>query len=130
MTECDDCGTDVAHVWRHRAFKTEGHRDISWVCPACHPELPTRLTVELESTDEATGATAEGASGGTTPELRSDGGLPGGTAAATAGTADATPTPTPTNSDPTRFACPICSGETVNGQGMYDCVNCGWTGPR
>lgn len=131
MTECDDCGTDVAHVWRHRAFETEGHRDLRWVCPTCHPELPTDLTVELEPTDEASGSAPEGASGGATPELRSDGGLPGGTAAATASVADATPTPTPgTTADPTRFTCPVCSGETVNGQGMYDCVECGWTGPR
>ena len=133
MTECDECGTDVAHVWRHRAFETEGHRDLRWVCPTCHPELPGDLTVEIEETDETaeTPTTAEGSSGGTAPEIRSDGGLPGGTAAATTTAADATPTPTlTTTSDPARFACPICSGETVNGQGMYDCAECGWTGPR
>jgi rubrerythrin len=26
--------------------------------------------------------------------------------------------------------CPICSGPTVNGQGLYSCTDCGWSGPR
>lgn len=120
MTECDDCGSDVAHVWRHREFETETKRTLRWVCPACHPELPAELTVEI---DERTAAET-GASGA--PELRSDGGRRGGAVAATTETATATPSIEST----ARFACPVCSGETVNGQGMYDCVECGWTGPR
>jgi hypothetical protein len=27
-------------------------------------------------------------------------------------------------------ACPDCTGYTVNGQGLYDCVDCDWTGLR
>jgi len=27
-------------------------------------------------------------------------------------------------------ACPDCAGYTVNGQGLYDCLDCDWTGLR
>lgn len=27
-------------------------------------------------------------------------------------------------------ACPECSGPTVDGQGPFDCVECGWSGTR
>jgi len=27
-----------------------------------------------------------------------------------------------------RFACPECAGATIDGQGIHDCVECGWSG--
>ncbi|RXK51753.1 hypothetical protein [Halorientalis pallida] len=27
-----------------------------------------------------------------------------------------------------QFACPTCGGETVNGQGVFGCLSCSWTG--
>ncbi|WP_247009830.1 hypothetical protein [Halorientalis litorea] len=115
MTECDDCGSDVAHVWRHREFESETKRTLHWVCPACHPDLPSELTVEVD----ASTAPEDGQTGA--PELRSDGGVVSTTNPAS---------PSPSIDTDGRFDCPICSGATVNGQGMYDCLDCGWTGPR
>ena len=31
---------------------------------------------------------------------------------------------------PGTAACPRCDGETVNGQGVLDCLECDWTGSR
>lgn len=28
------------------------------------------------------------------------------------------------------FGCPICAGPTIDGQGLYDCLDCEWTGVR
>ncbi|MFB6178801.1 MAG: hypothetical protein ABEI77_03640 [Halorientalis sp.] len=27
------------------------------------------------------------------------------------------------------FTCPDCAGSTVNGQGLFACVDCNWSGP-
>jgi hypothetical protein len=93
MTECDNCEDDVQHVWRHRVVR-EGftHRDVTWVCGDCHPDLPDAMT---------TAAPAEETADETETVIVTDGG---------------------------RFACPDCSGPTVDGQGLYNCVECGWTG--
>ncbi len=90
MTECDNCGCEVSHVWRHRAFGSETHRTIEWVCATCHPDLPDRLAREADTDGE--------------PVAVTDGGK-------------------------STFACPSCTGPTVNGQGLFSCVDCGWSGP-
>jgi hypothetical protein len=102
MTECDKCQGDVTHVWRHRGFETETHRTTEWVCATCHPDLPDLATVE-ETESPETVAVTDGGEADTSPEIRSDGG--------------------------TAFACPDCSGTTVNGQGLFSCVDCNWAGP-
>jgi hypothetical protein len=90
MAECDKCGCEVTHVWRHRAFGSEAHRKIEWVCGTCHPELPDAVSTETESETDSVVVTD------------------GGTAT---------------------FSCPSCAGPTVNGQGLFSCVDCGWAGP-
>lgn len=90
MTNCDNCGCGVPQVWRHRAFSSETHRTIEWVCATCHPEL--------SGTDV----------GDADPEEGSVAVTDGGTSA---------------------FACPSCAGPTVNGQGLFSCLDCRWVGP-
>jgi hypothetical protein len=111
MVECDACEDEVLHVWRHRAItETVTHRKQRWVCADCHPKLSSTLRTEAATETGAetdttaepeTGAEAE--SGGTTEEqvVVTDGG---------------------------QFACPTCGGETVNGQGVFGCLSCSWTG--
>lgn len=94
MTECNDCGTEVIHVWRHRSFETETHREVRWLCANCHPELPDTLTGS-----EATEPT------------------------------DTAPEETVVVTDGGHSACPDCGGTTVNGQGLFSCMDCTWTGP-
>ena len=89
MTECDKCESAVTHVWRHRAFGGEAHREIEWLCATCHPELPDVVSTEAESDADPVAVTD------------------GGSAA---------------------FACPSCAGPTVNGQGLFSCVDCTWSG--
>jgi Zn finger protein HypA/HybF involved in hydrogenase expression len=57
MTECDTCGDEVIHVWRHRSFEAETRREVRWQCANCHPELPDTLAKKAKS--EATDSTAE-----------------------------------------------------------------------
>jgi hypothetical protein len=90
MTECDNCGTEVTHVWRHRAFESDTHRTIEWVCATCHPELPDIARIEPEADSETVPVTDGGRSA---------------------------------------FVCPSCTGPTVNGQGLFSCVDCDWVGP-
>jgi hypothetical protein len=121
MPHCDECDTDARQVWRHRAFETETRRTVQWVCRACHPDLRTE-TVAYEpispETTEGTDETVATEETGETAELRSDGGQPAGVAAVSA------------SSGPTAGTrCPVCLGDTVSGQGLYDCVDCEWTGP-
>jgi ribosomal protein L37AE/L43A len=75
-------------------------REQRWVCADCHPKLasPLRNDVEAESTEEPTTDAT-----GEDPEkvIVTDGG---------------------------RFACPSCGGETINGQGMFGCLSCSWSG--
>jgi len=43
------------------------------------------------------------------------------------------PTPEPESvvmTDGGSAACPDCAGSTVNGQGLYDCLDCDWSGLR
>jgi len=94
MTECNDCGAEVIHVWRHRAFAGETHRDVRWVCANCHPELPDTLAEATPTTD----TTSEDAE----KVVLTDGG---------------------------HSACPDCGGTTINGQGLFSCLDCTWVGP-
>jgi len=121
MPECDDCGTGVHHVWRRRDPDDHGEA-VRWVCPTCHPELSDELTVELDREGPIAGNGAD-STGAKKREIRSDGGV-----VAAAGTPDRTESPERTGDG--RFDCPVCSGETINGQGLYDCLDCGWTGPQ
>lgn len=123
MVDCDDCGTAVRQVWRHRAFETEARRVTRWVCPDCHPDVPSELTMELEPDH---GPSPEAETSTRTP-LRPDGGRAGGVATAAGGATDTTGPSTATES---RFPCPVCGGATVNGQGMQDCLDCTWSGTR
>jgi len=98
MVDCDTCGDEVIHVWRHRTYSEEmTHRDVSWVCADCHPELPERMKHEAPESE-----TAEAEPEADERVVMTDGG---------------------------RFACPDCAGETVNGQGLFGCLDCGWSGP-
>jgi len=92
MTECDRCGSTTTHVWRHRAFGSEAHRKIEWICATCHPELPDTVSPESDGDGDRDRVAV------------TDGGK-------------------------STFACPSCAGPTVNGQGLFDCVDCGWYGP-
>ena len=94
MTECNDCGTEVIHVWRHRAFTAETRREVRWLCASCHPELPDTLAAEEPATE-----TTE------------------------------TPEETVVVTDGGQSACPDCGGTTINGQGLFSCLDCTWTGP-
>lgn len=113
MPDCDDCGSDVSHVWRHSAFESETRRRVRWVCRSCHPDL--RIELAFEPKSGATGPTESTES--TDPQLRSDGGRPGGVA-----------TRSPASGPAANGDCPTCSGDVVNGQGLYSCPDCGWTG--
>jgi len=115
MTECNDCGADVIHVWRHRAFETEARREVRWVCATCHPELPDTLgasaTETAETTETTDGAeTAEAVDGAETATATDDG-------------------ETVVMTDGGSSACPDCGAATVNGQGLFNCLDCPWTGP-
>jgi hypothetical protein len=106
MTECNDCGADVIHVWRHRAFETEARREVRWVCANCHPELPDTLGEPATETAE----TAEAVDGAETATTTDDG-------------------ETVVMTDGGSSACPDCGAATVNGQGLFSCLDCTWTGP-
>jgi ribosomal protein L37AE/L43A len=107
MVECDACEDEVLHVWRHRAItETVTHREQRWVCADCHPKLASTLRTE---TTAETDATTE-----TTADPETD----------TAGTPEEQVVVT----DGGQFACPTCGGETVNGQGVFGCLSCSWTG--
>ena len=43
---------------------------------------------------------------------------------------DAAPTDPIAAATPGTVACPRCDGETINGQGVLDCLECDWTGTR
>jgi hypothetical protein len=94
MTECNDCGSSVIHVWRHRAFESETHREVRWLCANCHPKLPDTLAASEPDTAEATDDAET--------VVVTDGG---------------------------RSACPDCGGTTINGQGLFSCLDCTWSGP-
>lgn len=50
MVNCDNCGSEVPEVWRHRQFgETMTHHSITWVCRSCHPSVAE--TVATEPTD-------------------------------------------------------------------------------
>ena len=62
MVECDSCGDDVLHVWRHRAItETVTHREQRWVCADCHPKLASTLRSDTttETTEETDATTDE-----------------------------------------------------------------------
>lgn len=127
MPHCDECGTDARQVWRHRAFEAETRRTVRWVCRACHPDLRVETAVGYEAVEpEATEATDETASPGEAAtadgtgeaaELRPDGGTAAGVAVVSSAAGPTAGT-----------RCPVCLGETINGQGLYDCVDCEWSG--
>lgn len=115
MTTCDECEEVAQQVWRQREYDGPPSRTVRWLCLDCHPELPAELTLELP-TDSEDSERLEG-----TGSLRPDGGTMMRTASSVAGTPDSTRTPG-------RLACPVCSGETYNAQGIRDCRACGWAG--
>lgn len=103
MADCDTCGDEVIHVWRHRSrTETMTHSEINWVCADCHPELPDVLKHE-ETAETGETTTTEGSESATEKTVVTDGGS---------------------------MVCPDCAGETINGQGLYDCLSCDWFGAR
>ncbi|MFB6083520.1 MAG: hypothetical protein ABEJ94_04665 [Halorientalis sp.] len=101
MVECDGCEEEVLHVWRHRAItETVTHREQCWVCADCHPKLASTLRADAGTGTDAT-ENSEAATDADTEEVVTDGG---------------------------QFACPTCGGATVNGQGVFGCLSCNWTG--
>jgi ribosomal protein L37AE/L43A len=107
MVECDACEDEVLHVWRHRAItETVTHRKQRWVCADCHPKLASTLRSDTATETETEAET------GTEPE--------------TTATAEEKVVVT----DGGQFACPTCGGETVNGQGVFGCSTCDWTGVK
>lgn len=88
MVNCDNCGSDVPEVWRHRQFaESMTHRSISWICRACHPSVPETVGA---ATAERGPVMADGGTGS--------------------------------------LACPSCGGPTVDGQGLFACTDCAWSG--
>lgn len=40
MASCDNCDSDVLHVWKHRRpTDTMTHRTTEWRCTDCHPKM-------------------------------------------------------------------------------------------
>jgi hypothetical protein len=103
MVECDACEDEVLHVWRHRAItETVTHREQRWVCADCHPKLASTLRADADTdTETDTTADTETTAPADDQVVVTDGG---------------------------QFACPTCGGETVNGQGVFGCLSCNWTG--
>jgi ribosomal protein L37AE/L43A len=101
MVECDACEDEVLHVWRHRAItETVTHREQRWVCAECHPKLASTLRTDADTEADTTAETET---------VR-------------------TPDDQVVVTDGGQFACPTCGGETVNGQGVFGCLSCSWTG--
>jgi hypothetical protein len=121
MADCDNCGDEVIHVWRHRSrTETMTHGEITWVCADCHPELPDVLKHEETGVSGETVATTEGGESTAEKTVVTD----GGAASVASGTSLDAP------SSGRSMVCPDCAGETINGQGLYDCLDCSWTGAR
>ena len=120
MADCDNCGDEVIHVWRHRSrTETMTHSEITWVCADCHPDLPDVLKHEETAATEETTST-EGSETTAEKTVVTD----GGAASVASGTS------LDRMSSGTTMVCPDCAGETVNGQGLYNCLSCSWYGAR
>jgi hypothetical protein len=90
MVDCDNCGSSVPEVWRHRPRnESMTHRSLAWLCRRCHPEVPETVATTSSNADVAI----------------ADGGV-------------------------RSLACPACGGPTVDGQGLFDCRQCNWSGTR
>jgi len=43
MSDCDNCHTEVAHVWKYRRpTETMTHRREETLCAGCHPRIRER----------------------------------------------------------------------------------------